>query len=207
MGFLRQSWESFGEQEARTYLRGESAREEDGRRVLMQVMQQALPAMSPRILDVGCGNGNLYPIVRQVFPDCSYTGADTSGTLLKAARVEYPDASFVETDCETLHPWSSGGQGFDVAVYSHVIEILESPERSLAAARALAPCVLIEFFEPPADQPDTVELRTMDHGMGPVPYLRRRISLRVYEAWLASAGFTQVDRYFTTGKYEVHLLR
>lgn len=207
MGPLKQSWESFSEFEARGYLRRESDREADGRFVLMKVMKKVLPNSKPRILDIGCGNGNLFPRVRELFPDCSYTGTDTSGTLLKAARFEYPEATFIETDCETLEAKDLGDRGFDVAVYSHVIEMLESPERSLAAARALAPYVLIEFFEPPADQPDTVELRTMDHGMGPVPYLRRRISLRVYEAWLASAGFTQVDRYFTTGKYEVHLLR
>ena len=207
MGSLKQSWESFGDREAREYLRGNHRRENDGRVVLMKVLRQLVASSRPRILDIGCGNGNLYPVIRKMFPTCSYTGTDASGTLLRVARAEFPGANFVETDCETLDARDFEGRLFDVAVYSHVIEMLESPERALSAARALAPSVVIEFFEPPADQPDMVELRTMDHGMGPVPYLRRRISLSVYEAWLASAGFTQVDRYFTTGKYEVHVLR
>ena len=207
MGSLKRSWEEFGDVEARSYLRGDGLREGDGRAVLMNVLKQIVTSASPRILDIGCGNGNFFPTVRHEFPNCTYTGADASGALLKVARADFPEANFLETDCETLDPRNFDGMSFDVAVYSHVIEILESPERSLAAARKLAPLVLIEFFEPPADQPDTVELRTMDNGMGPVPYRRRRISLPVYEAWLIRAGFTQVDRYFTTGKYEIHLLR
>jgi ubiquinone/menaquinone biosynthesis C-methylase UbiE len=205
---LKQSWSAIGEVRARTFLREEEGkRESHARRVLAKVLKEAMHERQGNVLDVGCGNGNLAPLVRKAVPNATYTGVDISSPLLRAARETYPFAQFIENDCETLDSPLLAQRSFDVVVYSHVIEMLESPERSLAAARRMAPAVVIEFFEPPSNRPDKVELLTMDNGQGPVPYLRRSTSIGVYSAWVSAAGFSRVDRYFTKGKYEVHLLR
>ena len=209
MGILSESWSSFSPEEARSYLRPDAGgRETHSRRVLLRLLKRRLRS-SPeaRILDVGCGNGNLYGDLCHQFPRVNYTGIDVSGPLLAAARERFPQAVFVEMDCESLLTLrGTHDELFDTVVYSHVLEMIESPETSLIQARQIARSVLIEFFEPPSKRPDRVELLTMDLGNGPTPYLRRQVSLDVYLQWVSSAGFAKVDRFFTRGKYEVHLL-
>jgi hypothetical protein len=97
---------------------------------------------------------------------------------------------------------------FDVAIYSHVLEIIGSPESSLLAAKALAGRIMIRFFEPPDAEHDLVELREMEIGDGStVPYLRRTMGRDYYRLILAKLGCMQVDVYQDeTAKDQVHVL-
>ena len=97
---------------------------------------------------------------------------------------------------------------YDVAIYSHVIEILSSPERSLLRAKTFAKRIIIRFFEPPEFDTDTVELREMDVGDGrTVPYIRRKMSREYYRFLLSKLGCISVDVYRDeTAKDQVHVL-
>lgn len=46
------------------------------------------------VLDLGCGNGAMAGIVKQISPKTKYTGMDHQETLMKNAKIEYPFANF-----------------------------------------------------------------------------------------------------------------
>ena len=55
-------------------------------------------ASGMRILDVGCGNGELYAFLEQAGYKVHYTGIDASEELLAIARARYPTAIFEQRD-------------------------------------------------------------------------------------------------------------
>ncbi len=163
-----------------------------------------------RLADFGCGNGHLYGYFREYGLQCDCTGYDFSTVLIEAAQAKYPgdpNVRFVEADIQDP---SMPGETVDVALFSHVIEMLESPEKSLLAAKRLAPFVMIRFFEPPDHDHDMTVIRMLEVGEGkaPVPYLRRSMSRGYYGYLLNAIGCRSVDIYQVEGdKDQVHMLR
>lgn len=161
------------------------------------------------MLDVGCGNGRLMEDLRGI-PNLEYFGVDISEPLLAAARRRYPRGKFAHASAEEIEPARLVELGlpgeFDVSVLSHVLEIVENPTQVLRSVRALSKSAFIEFFDPPTERDDSCGIRFMEHGHGPVPYLRRSISTGAYLSWVRESGWSSVTRYPTLGTYEVHEL-
>jgi SAM-dependent methyltransferase len=206
---LTQSWSAWSPARARGYLRTQDSASVGSRELLGDVLRGLQSDDALRVLDLGCGNAQLYEYLKGTGLECSYTGVDVSEPLLDAAREIHdadPRASFVQADLMTLD--GVGGR-WDVAVFSHVIEVLSGPEDALRAARDRAGVVAIRFFEPPVFDTDVVELRHMEVGEGRrVPYLRRKMSRDHYRLILARIGCRNVDVYRDeTSKDQVHLLR
>jgi SAM-dependent methyltransferase len=205
---LSESWSAWSPARARRYLRTEDAASTGSRELLGDVLRR-LDRDELRILDLGCGNAQLYEYLKSVGLRCAYTGVDVSEPLLDAAREIHtgdPRASFAHADLMTLE----GVEGrWDVAVFSHVIEILSGPEDALQAAHDRAEFIAIRFFEPPEFDTDVVELRQMEVGEGRmVPYLRRKMSRDHYRLILSRIGCRRVDVYRDDmSKDQVHLLR
>lgn len=200
---LKTSWSAFPEDVAKRYLKSFGHPSEDSKRVLLDVMYAIAPKPF-RVLDLGCGNGQLFEAIRERGLKCDYTGVDFSEVLLKAAREACPQATFISDDVHTL---SRLTERFDMACFSHVIEMLPSPESALAAARRVADKIAIRFFEPPAEGADWVELLDMEvGGTEKVPYLRRRMSQAFYELILSRIGCRSVDIYHTNSKDQIHVL-
>lgn len=64
-----------------------------------------IPALSPKkILDLGCGAGNLSAILKQRWPDADVLGVDGSASMLDAARLGAPDCRFVQADLSAWEP-------------------------------------------------------------------------------------------------------
>jgi SAM-dependent methyltransferase len=208
MDALPRSWNSLTEDRAAEYLKTYGAPSPGSKRLLVEVIREQLPRSAVSVLDLGCGNAQLYEYFRERELDCDYTGVDVSEPLLSVARENHrddPRAHFLSADVNTL----AGIEGrFDVAIYSHVLEIIGSPESSLLAAKALAGRIMIRFFEPPDAEHDLVELREMEIGDGStVPYLRRTMGRDYYRLILAKLGCMQVDVYQDeTAKDQVHVL-
>jgi SAM-dependent methyltransferase len=206
---LESSWSSLTPNRAREYLRTFGAPSVGSKQLLVEVLTRLAGRRELSIVDLGCGNGQLLETFRDSGLGWSYTGVDFSEPLLEAARTAFaddPEASFVHADVNTLE----GVDGhWDVALYSHVIEMIGSPERSLLRAAELADSIAIRFFEPPEFDADLVELREMEVGDGAmVPYLRRKMGRDYYRMILAKAGCKQVDVYRDeSSKDQVHLLR
>lgn len=200
---LQESWSAFSDEIASAYLRTFGAPAPGSKDILADVLRDYGGGRPLTVLDLGCGNGQLYGHFADRGLDCDYTGVDFSEPLLAAARQAHPEATFVSDDVETLERID---RTFDVVVYSHVIEMLESPHRSLARAHELTDAIAIRFFEPPEFEFDAVELRDMDLGAGPVPYLRRKMSHDYYRLILADIGCSAVDVYRDVSKDQVHFL-
>lgn len=64
-----------------------------------------IPATSPRtVIDVGCGAGNMMPLLAARWPDAQLAGVDGSPEMLARARKDHPAARFIEAD---LNHWTS----------------------------------------------------------------------------------------------------
>lgn len=205
---LRRAWSAFSDDIAKKYLKGYGYPSTASRRLLREVLAELSDGRPLRLLDLGCGNAQLYEFFRETGLDFRYTGVDFSDVLLTAAIDALRDDSNVELikgDIETLEGISGE---FDFAIYSHVIELLSCPEASLRNARRVARRIAIRFYEPPEFDVDRVELRTMDVGDGRTePYLRRMMSRDYYRLILAKIGCTRVDIYQEAGdKDQIHIL-
>lgn len=207
---LQRSWSSFSRSIAEAYLKTYGYPSLRSRDLLGEVLQDEAQGKPLSVLDLGCGNGQLYEYLRQtanLFE--TYVGVDFSTTLLDAARVAMMGdarAQFIEDDVLRLEKID---RRFDIVIYSHVLEMLTSPEDSLRRAAELADRIAIRFFEPPEFETLTIELREMEVGDGKtVPYLRWKMSRDYYQLILAKIGCKRVDVYQANGdKDQIHLLR
>ena len=87
--------------------------------------EHATPGM--RALDIGCGNGRFYPLLKE--RQAVYTGLDNSTGLLGEARKAHPEADFVDGDATTLpFPDSTFDIAFSFATIHHI------PSRELRTA-------------------------------------------------------------------------
>lgn len=158
----------------------------------------------PKLIELGCGNGQLCEYFDEKGYVCDYTGVDFSDILLEAGRKTLPHARFIKDDVNMLVRVSGK---FDVALYSHVVELLVSPEASLVSTRKLADLIVIRFFEPPVFDIDAVELRWLDVGSEQqVPYIRRKMSRDHYSLILARLGCKRVDVFHDSSKDQIHVL-
>lgn len=204
MSKSKDSWNSFSPSVAADYLKSFGNPAPGSKQILLDVISSSLRLGKPSVLDMGCGNGQLFGFFKEKGFECDYTGVDFSEPLLFAARREHPEATFLQGDINQLVSLRSSR--FDFVIYSHVIEMLESPELSLHEAKKLTDRILIRFFEPPEFDVDTIELCEMDLGIGKVPYLRRKMSRSYYRLILANVGCKRVDVYRDVSKDQVHSL-
>ena len=206
MDNLKQSWNAFSKEVAKQYLDTFGHPSTTSRQLLFERLK-AMKKKPLRVIDFGCGNGQLCQYFLENGLQMEYVGLDFSTALLDVAREKlqsYPQVDFIEADIN--EPSEIRGP-FDVAIYSHVFELLSSPEQSLHYARRLAGTVMIRFYEPPEFEFNTVELREMDLGAEPVAYIRRKMSQDYYRMILAKEGCQRVDVYKDSGsKDQIHVL-
>lgn len=88
-----------------------------------------------RVLDLGCGNGRLYPLVSQKGAD--YLGLDTSTLLLSEAKKMYPQGKFAEGDILDLKVKDKFDAIFLIAVLNHIPSRALRQEALCNAAKAI----------------------------------------------------------------------
>ncbi len=209
MSILKDSWSSFSREIAKIYLNGYGHPSEQSKALVASLLHQQFGKAAFRLADLGCGNGHLCDYFALRGLSCEYFGYDFSTGLLAAARERHAGRAhvhFAEADIED--PEAQLGQ-CDIVLYSHVLEMLQSPGKSLLVARRAAPVIMIRFFEPPVGEHDIVELRQMEVGQASaVPYLRRTMSADYYNLLLHKIGCRSVDVHQVEGeKDQVHILR
>jgi SAM-dependent methyltransferase len=202
------SWDFFSKESAANFLRTDGNPSLSSKKILTDILKDIAQHGSLSVIDLGCGNAQLYDYFKECGLNCNYTGVDSSVSLLEAAIASHEgdsNARFIQVDVDSLD--GIGGK-YDIAVYSHVIEMLASPEASLLQARKIAGKIIIRFFEPPEFEADKVELREMEVGEGrKVPYIRRKMSKDFYRLILTKMGCVSVDIYRDKlFKDQVHVL-
>ena len=113
-----------------------------------------LKPVSGRVLDIGCGAGNMPKAIKHYRPGLEVWGADLSRHAIEAAL----------RDPEGVHFVTSGGEGlpfpdgfFDAASMFDVLEHFAEPERALAEVRrVLRQGGLFHLFLPLEKQPWTI---------------------------------------------------
>lgn len=209
MSITKDSWSAFDGETAKIYLDGYGHPSERSKFLMSSVLKEMFGEARFHLADFGCGNGHLCQFFRDQGLSLEYTGYDFSTSLLNAARARYAcsdDTAFVEGDIQDP---DLQGEPADIVLFSHVLETLESPGASLAAARNMAPRIMIRFFEPPADRHDTAVLRMMPVGPGQpeVPYIRRSMSSQYYDMLLNDAGCKAVAIHqVKNDRDQVHVL-
>ena len=157
MEIISKSWNAFSKEIADEYLKTFGAPSSSANEIIKDILPSLIRnKKSPSILDLGCGNGHLYEFLNS-HKEIKYTGVDFSKPLIEAARNNYYDANFVIADINNLTKVLKND--FDLIIFSHVLEMLESPEKALFIARKFSKLILIKFFEPPTERFDEVELR------------------------------------------------
>ncbi len=206
MNVSHSSWNAISPEVAAKYLDGHGHPCPVSKEILCRLLRHYCPDSSNHVLDMGCGNAHLFGALREMGLGCRYTGIDVSEPLLAAARQRYGnELSFGLIHSDVNYPEKLPG-ACDVAIYSHVLEMIESPESSLQLVRKVASKIIIRFFEPPDYDCDSVELRVQDLGAGLVPYLRRKMSHDHYRLILSRLRCRRVDIYRAPSKDQVHVL-
>ena len=209
MTLIKQSWSAFSHDIAKIYLDGFGHPSEHSKALSAAVLREIFGDAEFRLADFGCGNGHLFDYYKASGLSLQYGGYDFSSSLLVAGRERFQgnqSVRFVEADIEDQN---LSGEQYDVVLFSHVLEMLQSPQRGLLAARRLAPMVMIRFFEPPTGDYDIAEIRQLDIGSTQsVPYLRRTMSRGYYNLLLDAVGCRSVDVHQAEGdKDQIHVLR
>jgi len=210
MSLLKDSWSAFPREIAQVYLDGFGHPSLRSKALVVSLLREVFDSRRFRLADFGCGNGQICAFFREQGLACDYVGYDFSISLLGAARERFASddgARFIEAD---IGDPQLAAEPCDVVLFSHVLEMLSSPERSLMAARRIAPLIMIRFFEPPVFEEDIVEVLQMNLGADPTPapYLRRKMSRDYYNMVLNKIGCRSVDVHQVDGdKDQVHLLR
>ncbi|MBI1942648.1 MAG: methyltransferase domain-containing protein [Betaproteobacteria bacterium] len=66
---------------------------------------QRIPAAAPEtVVDLGCGAGNLAPLLLQRWPQAKLIGVDSSPEMLARARADHPGATFEQSDVASWRP-------------------------------------------------------------------------------------------------------
>ncbi len=157
-----------------------------------------LPIPPARILDLGCGGGQLTRVFQQLYPQATIIGMDGNPTVLAAARAQPllgPNVTFVEGDIQTALPPGPFDLVYASAVLCHVRDLARVVEL-VAAALAPGGTFWVKDTHPQAalraTQPDyrfLVETfyATMQQA-GTHPYVGTELP-----PLLAAGGFTEVQ--------------
>ena len=121
---------------------------------LRYVLEDLSSVRSGRVLDVGCGGGNMAKAMKRERPDLDIHGVDTSRNAIAAASVNAQGVGFHVGTADRL-PFEDGY--FSAVTMFDVLEHLEDPGRVLReVARVLAHGGLFHIALPLEDQPGTI---------------------------------------------------
>lgn len=104
------------------------------------------------IVDLGCGPGNITPMLQQRWPDAAITGVDNSDEMLARARDAVPGVDFINQDIFTWEP----AQKFDLLFSNAALQwvkghdVLFPKVMSLVAPGGVAAIQIPRNFEAPS---------------------------------------------------------
>ncbi|MGI8522853.1 MAG: methyltransferase domain-containing protein [Nocardioides sp.] len=82
-------------------------------RPFVELVARIAATAPTRVVDLGCGPGNLTGLLRERWPDADITGLDSSPEMVDRARADVPGLAFERAD---LRDWAACVRGGDPAV-------------------------------------------------------------------------------------------
>ena len=142
---LKETWRRFTPAQVRDFLRvGHEGRGHPSRLKAVELLE----GMSS-VLDVGCGTGVMFELIREKRPDLDYLGIDVTAQFVAAARERFPAeaARFREG---SLYDLDRLPGEFDAVLCRHILEHLPdyAPAVQRMYARARRKLILV-FYLPP----------------------------------------------------------
>jgi SAM-dependent methyltransferase len=146
---VKENWRHWTPELAKIFLRCGPEGKSHPSRVRVLSLLEGLSS----VLDVGCGNGVMFEMIRERRLDLDYLGVDVTEKLLQVARQLFPaDAHrFRRMSLYDLKTWR---RNFDAVVCRHVLEHLPDyvPAVQYLYSRARKKLILV-FFLPPHPLP------------------------------------------------------
>lgn len=66
--------------------------------IRFQILSQIDNLNNQNVLDFGCGLGDLFPYLSNIYPQIKYVGIDITKEYIKTAREKYPNTQFIHGD-------------------------------------------------------------------------------------------------------------
>lgn len=88
------------------------------------------------VLDIGCGQGGLYKILKKRFKKINYTGIDFNGKMIEIAKNKYPSANFFLYEKENYLNFFK--KKFDVIIIFGILHLNVSWKKILSNAAKIA---------------------------------------------------------------------
>lgn len=131
---------------------------------------------SPTVVDLGCGNAQIYPILKEKNPNLQYIGVDITENLLDVAKnVISIDDKLVKQDI--FEYLSNLNEKFDFLILSHMIECVESPDFIMSKASDKFEYIAVLWYDYPRYDFDSAFLAKNPHSEEDFkPFIRRKIS-------------------------------
>jgi SAM-dependent methyltransferase len=142
---LRESWRHLTPAQVRDFLRvGHEGREHPSRLKALELLQDMRS-----VLDVGCGTGVMFELIRERRPDLEYVGVDVTEQFVAAARERFP-AHADRFHHGSLYELDRLPGSFDAVLCRHILEHLPdyTPAVQHMWGRARRKLIVV-FYLPP----------------------------------------------------------
>jgi len=142
---LKENWRHWTPELAKIFLRSGPEGKTHPPRVKVLNLLEGMSS----VLDVGCGNGVMFEMIRKKALDLDYLGVDVTEKLLNVARELFP-ADAHRFRCMSLYDLKKFTRSFDAVVCRHVLEHLPDyvPAVEYLYSHARKKLILV-FFLPP----------------------------------------------------------
>lgn len=149
---------------------------------------------NPKILDIGCGNAQIYPILKKHNPTLDYTGVDITDALIEAARGVVGDNGKIIKD-DIFNYITNTREKYDFAILSHMLECVESPDLLMGEASKACDYICIHWYDTPKYKYDVVTIAKNPHSGDTFnPYLRRKMGKDYWAYIVKRHGLKLVHR-------------
>jgi SAM-dependent methyltransferase len=142
---LRESWRHFTPAQVRDFMRvGNEGRDHPSRLKALELLHDMRS-----VLDVGCGTGVMFELIRERRPDLEYVGVDVTEQFVAAARERFP-ADAGRFHHGSLYKLDRLPGSFDAVLCRHILEHLPdyAPAVQHMWGRARRKLILV-FYLPP----------------------------------------------------------
>lgn len=195
------SWSAAAKRQERIYEQLLAETRKGQPRIDFQVAADAVAwsgITTPRVLEVGCGNGYYSEILNLLVPGgVRYTGLDYSSRMVASARLKYPATEFLEGDTTCM---TFGDSSFDIVMDGVSLMHILSYRQAIAEIARVASRFVVLNCLPVFQDGETAYLRKFAYGQPVVEIIFGRKEL---ESILAENGLSIVTATPSI-PYDVH---